>query len=69
MFVDIYFIGFLHSVPQLQNLQQVMFNFRQGQIVGLVQFKHLQGLGKSTGKGLFVKVIMGNNILSTFLYP
>ena len=69
MFVDIYFIGFLHSVPELQNLQQVMFNFRQGQIVCLVHFKHLQGLGKSTGKWSFVKVIMGNNILSTFLYP
>ena len=69
MFVVIYLIGFLHSVPQLQNSQQVMFNFRQGQIVGLAHFKHLQGLGKSTGKGSFVKVIMENNILSTFLYP
>ena len=69
MFGVVYFIGFLHSVPQLQNSQQVMFNFRQGQIVGLAHFRHLQGLGKSTGKGLFVKVTMGNNILSTFLYP
>ena len=64
--VVVYFIGFSHSVPQLQDSQQVMFNFRQGQIVGLA---HLQGLGKSTGKGLFVKVTMGNNMLSTFLYP
>ena len=39
MFVVIYFIEFLHSVPQLHNSQQVMFNFRQGQIVGLAQFK------------------------------
>ena len=69
MFVVIYFIGFLHSVPQLHNSQQVMFNFWQGQIVGLAHFKHLQDFGKSTGKGSFVKVIMGNNILSTLLYP
>ena len=38
IFVVIYFIGFLHSVPQLQNSQQVMFNFQQGQIVGLAHF-------------------------------
>ena len=67
MFVVIYFIGFLHSVPQLQNSQQGMFNFRQWQIVGLAHFKHLQGLGKSTGKASFVKVIMGNNIIINFL--
>ena len=51
MFIIIYFIRFLHSVPQLQYTQQVMFNFRQGQIVGLAHFRLLQGLGKSTGKG------------------
>ena len=29
--------------------------------MGLAHFKYLQGLGKSTGKGSFVKVIMGDN--------